>query len=200
MIMLFVIGGNAVEILKERYTITELSERLNVTDHALRYYEKEFHLAIPKDARGRRYYTTDLANTMYQIVKMRSEGLEIKAIKKILTSENHMPDPPPVVQEDSSVSMLPLYSSESSNQLKTFFDEFQHQLTTSVSAEVISAKEQLSREMYKTKLELGACVENSVRRLESKMERHFQEVDRSLGNWRERNNKNFLRKFINKVF
>ena len=29
-----------MEVLKERYSITELSKELNITDHALRYYEK----------------------------------------------------------------------------------------------------------------------------------------------------------------
>jgi DNA-binding transcriptional MerR regulator len=48
-------GGSSVEILRDRYTITELSQSLKITDHALRYYEKEFNIKIPKDERGRRY-------------------------------------------------------------------------------------------------------------------------------------------------
>lgn len=76
-----------MEVLKDRYTITELSQSLSITDHALRYYEKEFNMHVPKDKRGRRYYTPDLANIMYQIKNMRDEGLEIKAIKKILKPE-----------------------------------------------------------------------------------------------------------------
>jgi len=71
-----------VEVIKDRYSITELSGYLNVTDHTLRYYEREFNLYVPKDKRGRRYYTPELANIMYKIKTMRDEGLEIKAIKK----------------------------------------------------------------------------------------------------------------------
>jgi DNA-binding transcriptional MerR regulator len=31
-----------MDVLKERYTITELSQYLNVTDHTLRFYERNF--------------------------------------------------------------------------------------------------------------------------------------------------------------
>ncbi|HPP36165.1 MAG TPA: MerR family transcriptional regulator, partial [Clostridiales bacterium] len=49
-----------MEVLKERYSITELSEMLQLSDHTLRFYEKECELEVPKDERGRRYYTTEL--------------------------------------------------------------------------------------------------------------------------------------------
>ena len=38
-----------MEVLKDRYSITELSRCLKVTDHALRYYEREFNMQVPKD-------------------------------------------------------------------------------------------------------------------------------------------------------
>jgi hypothetical protein len=60
------------------------------------------------------------------------------------------------------------------------------QLLNSVSTELSTTREHISKEIYKSKLELGACVENSNRKLEVKLDRHFQEVDRSLSNWRER--------------
>lgn len=187
-----------MEILKDRYTITELSKRLSITDHALRYYEKEFNIQVPKDERGRRYYTPELANLMYQIKNMRSEGLEIKAIKKILQSENIVTEPPPVVLDDGSMSLIPAIPSNNAMDIKQFFDEFKEQLTENISAEVNCAKEHLSKEINRTKLEIGACVENSVRKLESKMEKHFMEVDRRLGDWREKNNKFFFKRFLKK--
>ena len=184
---------NAMEILKSRYTITELSKKLEITDHALRYYEKEFNIIVPKDERGRRYYTTELANTMYQIKSMRSQGLEIKAIKKIFESEDPLDEPPPVVLDDGSMSLITFDKPDITNDIKHFFDEFRIQLTASVSTEVCSAKDHLSKEINRSKLELGACVENSVRKLESKMEKHFSEVDRSLGKWREKNKRGFFK-------
>lgn len=187
-----------MEILKDRYTITELSERLNITDHTLRYYEKEFNLSVPKDHRGRRYYTPEVANVMYQIKSMRNEGLEIKAIRKILQSEDVIKEPPPVVLDDSTV--LPVSHEKQSNlpSLKQYFDEFKEELTGSLTAEVSTVKDQITQEIYKSKLELGACVENSVRKLESKMEKHFQEVDRSIGEWRQKNKQSFFKRLINR--
>ncbi len=188
------VGGGPMEVLKDRYTITELSERLNVTDHALRYYEKELNLPVPKDERGRRYYTPELANIFYQIKTMRDEGLEIRAIRKILASENIIPEPPPVVVESDEKSLVTV--KKDAIDPKKLFDELEQQLSACISREVSSAMEQFSKELMKTKLEIGACIENSVRKMESRMEKHFAEVDRLLGDWRERRKDRKLGKFF----
>lgn len=188
-----------MEIMKERYSITELSQRLNVTDHTLRYYEKEFGIHIPKDSRGRRYYTPEMANMMFQIREMRNEGLEIKAIKKILETEFGEKNPPPVVTDDSPVSIVPAAVQSTFPETKRFFEEFKEELALNISSEFGSAKEHFSRELTKAKLELGACVENSSRKLEAKLDKHFQEVDRYLGNWRDKNKGGgFFKRFKNK--
>lgn len=191
-----------MDILKEKYSITELSERLSITDHALRYYEKEFNINIPKDERGRRYYTPEYANLMYQIKNMRDEGLEIKAIKKVLLSEGLIFEPSPMLVENTDVTVIqppkPVYSPDMA-EIKEFFNEIKEQLAVSVSEEVTSAREHITKELTKTKLELGACVENGMRKLESKMDKHFQEVDRSLGLWRERNNSNPLKRLFRSI-
>ncbi|MCX8131971.1 MAG: MerR family transcriptional regulator [Clostridia bacterium] len=188
-----------MEIMKDRYTITELSERLQITDHALRYYEKEFNLKIPKDDRGRRFYTTEMANLMYQIKKMRDDGLEIKAIKKILEAENIINEPPPVVLDDGSMTLMTVEQCNPTSDFKQFFEEFKEQLANKFTVEVSTTREIITKEINKTKLELGACVENSVRKLENKMEKHFAEVDRSLSNWREKSKKSIFKKLINKI-
>lgn len=191
-----------MDILKNKYSITELSECLNVTDHTLRYYEKEFNINVPKDDRGRRCYTPELANLMFQIKNMRDEGLEIKAIKKILVSENILLESPPVVVEETAIAVLPAIRPNSStdlSEIKEFFDDFKQQLTLSVSSEVTSARDHITQELTKTKLELGACMENGMRKLESKMEKHFQEVDRSIGLWRERKNRSLIQRLFNGI-
>ncbi|MFZ5988843.1 MAG: MerR family transcriptional regulator [Bacillota bacterium] len=189
-----------MEVLKDRYTITELSERLSVTDHALRYYEKEFSMNVPKDRRGRRYYTPELANVMYQIKTMRDEGLEIKAIKKILQSENAIPDPPPVADDSEDLPLTTVNVENSAIEIKKFFQEFGEQLTNNFSLEMECTKDQLTKEINKTKLELGACLENNVRKLESKLDKHFESVDRSIGMWREKNKGGFFKRLTKKVF
>ncbi|MEN6314363.1 MAG: MerR family transcriptional regulator [Clostridiaceae bacterium] len=183
-----------MEILKEKYTITELSEMLQVTDHTLRFYEKELELNIPKDDRGRRFYTTNLANMMYKIKVMRSEGLEIKAIKKIM-KEDSMFEQTKELQNENSVSLMPS-ASKDSEAMQVFFHEFGKQLSQEITLEIMDAKEHLVREIAKSKLELGACVENGMRKLEGKMDKHYEEVDIALGKWREKSKKRPFRKLF----
>jgi DNA-binding transcriptional MerR regulator len=186
-----------MEILKEKYSITELSEILQLTDHALRFYEKEFELNIPKDERGRRYYTTEMANMMYKIKVMRNDGLEIKAIKKLI-QEDYPTGAAPLQPDSNTVSIAP--SQDRSHELlEAFVQKFSQQLAEELSIEITSVKEYLSREINKSKLELGACVENGMRRLENKMDKHYQDVDRALGKWREKNKKNLFKKLLFKL-
>lgn len=183
-----------MEILKEKYTITELSEMLQVTDHTLRFYEKELELNIPKDDRGRRFYTANLANMMYKIKVMRSEGLEIKAIKKIM-QEDSMFEQTKELQNENSVSLMPS-TSKDSEALQVFFHEFGKQLSQEITLEIMDAKDHLVREIAKSKLELGACVENGMRKLEGKMDKHYEEVDVAIGKWREKSKKRPLKKLF----
>lgn len=181
-----------MDVLKDKYSITELSESLNITDHALRFYEKEFGLHIPKDSRGRRFYSSEDANLMYQIKVMRDQGLELKAIRKILEDEN-------IIKSNYENNMsineenLPAVMNVNSHQLSASestlimeaLNNIKEQLFNNVSTEFLNTREYISKELYKSKLELGACIENSSRKLEQKLDRHFQEVDRSITNWRE---------------
>jgi DNA-binding transcriptional MerR regulator len=187
-----------MEVLKERYSITELSEMLQLSDHTLRFYEKECELTVPKDERGRRYYTTDLANTMYKIKLMRSEGLELRAIKKIL-NQDHIFSPPPPVSDDSATSLVPTAGREFET-IQAVLRELGKQLAKEICFELDNTREHLTREISKSKLELGACVENSIRRLENKMERHYEEVDRALGNWRKKNRGNRVKRIFYRFF
>lgn len=203
-----------MDILKDRYSITELSECLNITDHALRFYEKEFGLKIPKDSRGRRFYTTELANVMYQIKDMRDQGLELKAIRKILEDEHIIKVSPPGTALNSSVQLneaqLPAVMGHAASQLSSTeltaiidaLNNMKEQVFNNISTELLSTREQISKEIHKSKLELGACVENSSRKLEIKLDRHFQEVDRNITSWRERKSTSLggrLKKLIGKA-
>ncbi|NMA34188.1 MAG: MerR family transcriptional regulator [Clostridiaceae bacterium] len=187
-----------MEVLKERYSISELGEMLQLTDHTLRFYEKECELEVPKDERGRRYYTTELANTMYRIKLMRSEGLELKAIKRILQQDRVFCMPQPV-EDNSTVTLVPNPGRELDT-IQAILNELGRQLAKEISYELDNTREHLAREISKSKLELGACVENSMRRLEGKMEKHYEEVDRALGVWRKKNSGNRVKRIINRIF
>lgn len=189
-----------MEVLKERYSITELSERLSVTDHTLRYYEKEFCMTVPKNKRGRRYYTPELANIMYQIKTMRDDGLEIKAIKKIFMADNIIKEPPPLLNDTTALSKSDSNITDNTSDIKVFFKEFEEQITKNISLEVSCARDYLSTELNKSKLEIGACLENNIRKLETKLDKHFENVDHSLGMWRQKNKGGIIRRLKNMVF
>jgi len=129
---------------------------------------------------------------MFKIKTMRDDGLEIKAIKKILCDEEYIKEPPPVVSESVELSIETKPNAQMTPELTAFFEEFKNQLTDSISSEVLNSREQLTNEITRTKLELGACMENGIRKIESKMEKHFCEVDRAIGIWREKKNKKLI--------
>lgn len=72
-------------------SINEVSKRLNVPAHTLRYWEKQFPVAIrpTTGAGGRRYYRTE---TVARLVVIRdllyTHGMTIAGVKKLLRDGN----------------------------------------------------------------------------------------------------------------
>lgn len=179
-----------MDILQDKYSITELSNELNISDHALRYYEKEFKLDIPRDNRGRRYYNSEEADVMYQIKNLRDKGFEIKSIKKIL--ENQISR----CSEECSQNNLSVYYNN--NEIMNFFNDFKTQIIRNVSSEIKHSKEHVVWEITKNRNELEEHIVNNTNRIESKLERHFSKIDESISRWRERNKQGFLKNAFNK--
>jgi len=70
-------------------SINELSKRLNIPAHTLRYWEKQFPNAIrpTTGAGGRRYYREDVATAVEQIKNLLHEqGYTIAGVKKLIVS------------------------------------------------------------------------------------------------------------------
>ena len=67
------------------YSIGEVSEKLNVSVHTLRYYENEGLLAsIDRDANGRRVFKPRDLIMLNTIECLKSTGMPIKEIKKYI--------------------------------------------------------------------------------------------------------------------
>jgi hypothetical protein len=136
---------------------------------------------------------------------MRDEGLEIKAIKKILEDEDKayvkgIKDPPPVIIESDEVAIIPNKQAQIQfpQEIAYVLDNMKVQIFSCIIEEVAASKEHFSKEIVKNKLELGACVENGFRKLESKMDRHFQEVDNSLNIWRSKHKRRWFSNLFRK--
>ena len=75
--------------IKEKtfFTIGEVSSRLEIEPHVLRFWEVHFPDIQPIKRRGRRMYNKDNIERIRVIKKLLYEdGLTIKGVKKILTS------------------------------------------------------------------------------------------------------------------
>ncbi len=94
-------------------SINEVSKRLSVPAHTLRYWEKQFPVAIrpTTGAGGRRYYRTETVQKLIQIKDLLyTRGMTIAGVKKLLREGNLSDDTtaqsPAVVQQ----KIAPTYS------------------------------------------------------------------------------------------
>ena len=72
-------------------SINEVSNRLSVPAHTLRYWEKQFPVAIrpTTGAGGRRYYRTETVQKLIQIKDLLyTHGMTIAGVKKLLRDGN----------------------------------------------------------------------------------------------------------------
>lgn len=72
-------------------SINEVSKKLNVPAHTLRYWEKQFPVAIrpTTGAGGRRYYRTETVQKLIQIKDLLyTHGMTIAGVKKLLRDGN----------------------------------------------------------------------------------------------------------------
>jgi len=71
------------------YSISEVSEELNLTCPTLRFWETEFKQIKPqKNKRGVRYYTKEMVNLISNIAYLtRNEGYTLEGVKKYLDRE-----------------------------------------------------------------------------------------------------------------
>lgn len=100
-------------------SINEVSKRLSVPAHTLRYWEKQFPMAIrpTTGAGGRRYYRTE---TVARLTVIRDllykHGMTIAGVKKLLRDGN-LPNTTDELLANVSVSDAPIVSLAASDDL-----------------------------------------------------------------------------------
>jgi len=207
-------------ITKDKFSITELSKLLNVTDHTLRYYEKEFNLQIPRDSRGRRYYNDTLYNVFMKIKQLRDEGMDIKSIKEILqntvtdesvfsaedlTEECFMASTNPSACEHDLESILLSidYIRTNIDEIKMLLTDLVNKLPENISSEISSSTMKIINELNIQSCKLNDTIKTSNKLIEDKLEdhlkRHFDKIDESLSEWRKRNKSNAFKHFFRKL-
>ncbi|WP_152802479.1 helix-turn-helix domain-containing protein [Alkalibaculum sporogenes] len=79
----------------KKHTISEVATLLDYEAHVLRFYEREFNIAVPRNKNNRRQYTTKEIETFQYIKTLKEQGYNNNQIKQILKS-------PTVEEEDTS--------------------------------------------------------------------------------------------------
>ena len=70
---------------EKTYLISETAKLVGVESHVLRYWEDELKLPIRRNELGHRYYTEEDVEQFMEIKKMKEQGLQLKAIRTVLT-------------------------------------------------------------------------------------------------------------------
>ncbi len=169
---------------EEKYLISETARLVGVESHVLRYWEEELKLPIRRNELGHRYYTSEDVEQFREIKKMKEQGLQLKAIRTVLT--------------DSSMQvMVPLQSREiagEEGQLAPGPSEgdkgarLQMLLHNLISQAVRENNKEMTREIRETILkeldyQFRAQDEENRKRDQERMEReeeHFRKLDEKL--------------------
>lgn len=64
--------------------ISEMTKKVGVEAHVLRYWEEELDLPIKRNTLGHRYYTEEDVERFLQIKEWKDKGIQLKGIKSIL--------------------------------------------------------------------------------------------------------------------
>ena len=59
---------------KVRYTISDAAQMMDVESHALRYWEEELDLSVPRNEQGHRYYTKENIEQFQKIKDLKETG------------------------------------------------------------------------------------------------------------------------------
>ena len=68
--------------------LSEVAKEVNLTKRAIKYYEEQELLHVPKDANGYRNYSEEHLNILKEISVYRKLGIGIADIKKILETRD----------------------------------------------------------------------------------------------------------------
>ena len=61
---------------KVRYTISDAAQMMDVESHALRYWEEELDLSVPRNEQGHRYYTKENIEQFQKIKDLKEKGYQ----------------------------------------------------------------------------------------------------------------------------
>lgn len=69
---------------EKQYKISEMTKKIRVEAHVLRYWEEELQLPIKRNNLGHRYYTEEDVERFLQIKEWKEKGIQLKGIRSML--------------------------------------------------------------------------------------------------------------------
>lgn len=88
---------------QEIYTIKDAAKKVNVETHVLRYWEEELGLSIGRNELGHRFYTKEDMELLIHIKEWKDQGLQLKAIRLMLSEDGKLSVPQEVVRQAQSM-------------------------------------------------------------------------------------------------
>jgi len=86
------------------YLISDAAKKVDTPSHALRYWEEELEMNIPRNEMGHRYYTDLHIRLFKQVKELKEKGYQLRAIKaalaRSLESNGEVVVPTEVLEED----------------------------------------------------------------------------------------------------
>lgn len=88
---------------QETYTIKDAAKKVQVEAHVLRYWEEELRLPIGRNELGHRFYTEKDVELLGHVRDWKQQGLQLKAIRLMLSEDGRLAVPQEVVQQVQSM-------------------------------------------------------------------------------------------------
>lgn len=88
---------------QETYTIKDAAKKVSVETHVLRYWEEELGLSIGRNDLGHRFYTQEDMELLGHIKEWKDQGLQLKAIRLMLSGDGKLSVPQEVVRQAQSM-------------------------------------------------------------------------------------------------
>lgn len=138
--------GKEVLALKEvRYMISDAADKLGMEAHVLRYWEEELELEVPRNEMGHRYYTEEWLDTFRQILMLKEQGYQLRAIKMVLHNKNQHNPEQLIVDLEKNISLSTAVNGAVAPAASGKMEQFQMMMTTIVKNALAENNQELGQ-------------------------------------------------------
>lgn len=168
--------------IKDKYTISHVSEKLGVSDATLRKYEKDYKIKVPRNELGHRFYTVNEIEILEQIIKLKEQGANIHVINRIMARSESFEE-----QNEQALELVTLD--------KLTGAEFKELMMKQIAEIIIKSEKELTQKyeekLYKVKDELKEDIKQEFKRQQEQREVENQKLMNYIAATKEEKKKRF---------